>query len=218
MNPMDRQLPNDTQDLLSALRNATEGAHRKLEQQALSLMMMSVDHVPTVYPFWLEALAPELCILESMARSALTGTDWESLLPEFVLAECLGQDLRAMERSVTVLAPASERVATLGEGVGALYVITGSQLGARLLLRRLDAADPGNSLPRDYLRASAAADRWLPLSRRLHDQAKAAWTPSSCAVACTAFKRMSAALVRARHEQSTMIREVGEPIPGEREA
>lgn len=212
MNPPDPRPSSDAQDLLASLRSATEDAHRRLEQQALSQQMMSVDHVATAYPHWLDALAPELCLLEGIARTALTGTDWASLLPEFDVAERLERDLRTMGRSLTVPAPAWGRVANLGDGVGALYVITGSQLGARLLLRTLDAADPGNSLPRDYLRASAVSDRWLSLSRRLGDHGKTAWAPSSCAVACTAFKRMSATLVHAMRERPTMICDNEEPI------
>lgn len=184
-------------DLLSALRIATRAGHHRVEAQGLSQQMVHGEDAAVAYAPWLTALAPELFRLERCARAALADTDWATLLPAWRPAELLAADLHGLGRPGVASAAPRSRVGSLGSGVGALYVMTGSQLGARLLLRTLERADPAQQLPRRYLRAAAADPGWAALSARLADCRGAPFASAACRTARAAFARLAVALAEA---------------------
>ncbi|QOZ54631.1 biliverdin-producing heme oxygenase [Bradyrhizobium sp. CCBAU 53338] len=143
------------------LRDATATAHRELDAQmsAFDLTVFSG------YRRFLQASAGALLPLEAAlvdAGVARMFPDW----PERTRSAAIGADLDQLGREAQ--ATVSVSPLTPGGIVGTMYVLEGSRLGARFLLKTIaDAADPRIGEATAYLRHGAGKRLWQSFLSKL---------------------------------------------------
>ncbi|KQN69714.1 MULTISPECIES: biliverdin-producing heme oxygenase [unclassified Devosia] len=111
--------------LRSALKERTAALHHQLDQQVGEFTAQDdyADYVTRSYLF------------RAAIEPRLAGDGWQSPL----LADVMAQDLADLGRSVPKTQTSETPRANRGERLGMLYVLEGSSVGARLLLRRAKA-------------------------------------------------------------------------------
>ncbi len=120
------------------VREATAEAHRRIEQ-ALALP----DSIRTIgdYRAWLGRFFGMYLPLEEFFRGFSAWGDWKIDLNALGQARALRQDLIALDCdpcSIELAAgDALPRLTSFAEALGALYVLEGSKLGGRMILREL---------------------------------------------------------------------------------
>lgn len=137
-----------TASLRSALRERTAPLHQKLDAQVGEFTTKDdyADYVMRSYLFR-SAIEPRLAGVDRW--------DWPPL------AETLAEDLTDLGRSVPVLAPVDAAPASGAERLGLLYVLEGSSVGARLLLRRAKAIGFSEEFGARHLgRQAGSPGRW----------------------------------------------------------
>ncbi|AVQ04064.1 heme oxygenase [Caulobacter segnis] len=137
--------------LRDRLRAATSSDHAALDAMAAALDFESVSGYGRFLSASAAALTPLELALELAGVEAWIG-DW----PERSRRATLARDLAAMGLpSPPITVPSTPSRAF---GVGLLYVLEGSRLGARFLARRVRRAGP--DLPIGYLTHGDDADLW----------------------------------------------------------
>ncbi len=120
------------------MREATAEAHRKIEQ-ALALP----DSIRTIgdYRAWLGRFFGMYEPLEGLFRGFDAWSEWKIDLNALGQARALRQDLNELGCDVGAMELAGEdalpRLTRFAEALGALYVLEGSKLGGRMILRGL---------------------------------------------------------------------------------
>jgi heme oxygenase len=147
--------------LRERLRDATSAAHRELDAQLSSFDLAILSG----YRRFLQASAGALLPLESAlveAGVARMFPDWPQRTRSAAIAADLGRLGAAMPRSVA--APRLTRSGVLGT----MYVLEGSRLGAKFLLRTVaDAADPRISEATAYLAHGTGQRLWQSFLAKL---------------------------------------------------
>lgn len=156
--------PRLTEPLLrDRLRAATAKDHAALDAVALTFDIES----PSGYGRFLSASAVALTPLELALERAGVGA-WLGDWPDRSRRAALSSDLVALGLAPPVTA--AEPTPSRGFGVGLLYVLEGSRLGARFLARRVRRSAPG--LPTGYLGHGDEADLWRSFLGWLEAQPK----------------------------------------------
>lgn len=133
--------------LRARLRAATSRAHAGLDDD-LSARLQA----PGGYHAYLRGMHAFLCSLLPGVRAAAAGMDWP--LPAWEQAlECDLAHLR-----LTPLAPEPSPTSNRAATLGALYVVEGAGLGARVLLRRANALGYGQGCGATFLHLHADGD------------------------------------------------------------
>ncbi|MDE5463479.1 biliverdin-producing heme oxygenase [Bradyrhizobium sp. CSS354] len=140
--------------LRERLRDATAAAHRELDAQ-LSSFDLSVF---SGYRRFLQASAGALLPLEAALMDADVGKmfpDWPERARSAAIADDLGRLGGAAQSTVTVLPLTRSGV------LGTMYVLEGSRLGAKFLLKTVaDAGDPRISEATAYLSHGVGKRLW----------------------------------------------------------
>lgn len=171
-----------------ALREATHDAHVALEDEIGDLADRQA------YVRYVRGLAAFRASLEpALERPA-------SALPGFrmtVLAPLLAQDLNDLGETPVAL-PAPPDMAAPADVLGALYVLEGSALGARVLIKKVEALGFGPTHGARHLSHQASSlDAWRRLVQILD---AGDWsTPRAIASANAAFRLAHGCMKRARH-------------------
>lgn len=137
--------------LRDRLRAATAESHAGLDAQVAAWKI----ETPLGYGAFLSASAMAIAPLE-LALERAGVVDWLPDWPSRVRRTVLAHDLAALSLEVPPFATAV--VPSADFGVGLLYVLEGSRLGARFLARQVRAA--GHGLPLNYLTQGEGADLW----------------------------------------------------------
>ena len=154
---VNRSLPG----LRDRLRDATAAAHRELDAQLSSFDLT----VMAGYRRFLRASAGALLPLEAAlveAGVARMFPDWPERSRSAAIAADLGRLGSAAQSTVSVLP------LTFGGMLGTMYVLEGSRLGAKFLLKEVaDAADPRIAEATGYLSHGAGKRLWQSFLSRL---------------------------------------------------
>lgn len=171
--------------LRDRLRAATAQDHAALDAVAAAFDFESISG----YGRFLSASAAALTPLElALERAGVAA--WLDDWPDRSRRAALSNDLVALGLALPALA--AEPTPSRGFGVGLLYVLEGSRLGARFLARRVRRAAPG--LPTGYLGHGDEADLWRSFLGWLEAQPKVGlWTDEAVAGARYGFQCFSAA-------------------------
>jgi heme oxygenase len=147
--------------LRERLRDATSAAHRELDTQLSSFDLT----VLSGYRRFLEASAGALLPLEAAlveAGVAKMFPDW----PERVRSDAIAVDLERLGKEAH--ATVSVLPLTRSGMIGTMYVLEGSRLGAKFLLKTVaDAADPRIGEATAYLGHGAGKRLWQSFLARL---------------------------------------------------
>ncbi|MBR0926409.1 biliverdin-producing heme oxygenase [Bradyrhizobium diazoefficiens] len=158
---VDRSFPG----LRERLRDATAAAHRELDAQLSSFDLT----VLTGYRRFLQASAGALLPLEAaLVVAGVTDIfpDWPERARSAAIAADLGRLGSAAPSPVSVLP------LTPGGLLGTMYVLEGSRLGAKFLLKEVaEAADPRISAATLYLRHGAGQRLWQSFLAKLESEA-----------------------------------------------
>ena len=150
--------------LRERLRDATSEAHRDLDAQ---LSAFDLTAFPA-YRRFLQASAPALLPLEAalvQAGVADLFPDW----PERSRRAAISADLARLGSAVP--SPVSVPELTRNGVLGTMYVLEGSRLGAKFLLRTVaDATDPRVGRATAYLSHGAGLRLWQRFLARLADE------------------------------------------------
>jgi heme oxygenase (biliverdin-IX-beta and delta-forming) len=147
--------------LRETLKEATAEAHRDLDTQFAAFVLSSRHG----YRRFLEASAAALFPLEhALERAGVVSlfADW----PQRMRREAIRADLARLDGDIRPL----EDVSLLGRGgiLGTMYVLEGSRLGAKYLLRMIDqSADPLIEGARAYLSHGSGQPLWRSFLTRL---------------------------------------------------
>ncbi|QOZ75534.1 heme oxygenase [Bradyrhizobium sp. CCBAU 53351] len=151
--------------LRGRLRDATAAAHRELDAQLSSFDLT----VLTGYRRFLQASAGALLPLESALEAAgvtFMFPDWPERARSAAIAADLGRLGSAAPSPVSVLP------LTPGGLLGTMYVLEGSRLGAKFLLKEVaEAADPRISAATLYLRHGTGKRLWQSFLAKLESEA-----------------------------------------------
>jgi len=158
---VDRSFPG----LRERLRDATAAAHRELDAQLSSFDLT----VLTGYRRFLQASAGALLPLEA-ALVAAGVTDIFPDWPERARSAAIAADLGRLGSAAP--SPVSVLPLTPGGLLGTMYVLEGSRLGAKFLLKEVaEAADPRISAATLYLRHGAGQRLWQSFLAKLESEA-----------------------------------------------
>lgn len=166
----------------AALRAATAEAHRKLDSLATRFDLTS----DTGYRAFLTVSAEALLALEAALERAGVAQhldDW----PARARAGAIVADLQGLGGEAPAAAPVT-LPASPAALFGVLYVLEGSRLGARLILKQLEAA--GEHIRRNsrYLAHGVESDLWRSFAARLESEPAVSRDPAAVvAAAQTAF-------------------------------
>lgn len=184
-----------TNDLRSVLRNATAPAHARLD----ALFGQSDLQTLSGYRGFLEAHAIAVLPLEAdLVRSGVEQlfVDW----PSRSRSRALSADLISLGGRIRALATLPRLDV---EGVlGTMYVLEGSRLGARFLLRRVQqSADPAVARTTAYLSHGAGSQLWPSFLATLERHAAEIGDPAGVVAAARwtfgVFERAAADLAAA---------------------
>jgi heme oxygenase len=154
--------------LRGRLREATQAQHERLDRQLGALDLQSMGG----YRLFLEANAAALLPLEAaLERSGVSNIfpDWA----ERSRRAAILSDLTAAGGTVQPLPRAS--LLDVGGVLGTMYVLEGSRLGARYLLKSVaQSADPSVAAATAYLSHGAGQHLWQSFLARLDELALAA--------------------------------------------
>jgi len=157
---VNRSLPG----LRDRLRDATAAAHRELDAQLSSFDLT----VMAGYRRFLRASAGALLPLEAAlveAGVARMFPDWPERSRSAAIAADLGRLGSAAQSTVSV------PPLTSGGMLGTMYVLEGSRLGAKFLLKEVaDAADPRIAEATGYLSHGAGKRLWQSFLSRLQSE------------------------------------------------
>lgn len=174
--------------LRARLRAATSRAHAGLDDD-LSARLQA----PGGYHAYLRGMHAFLCSLLPGVREAAAGMGWP--LPAW--EQALERDLAHLR--LTPLAPEPGRTVNRAATLGALYVVEGAGLGARVLLRRAKALGYGQDCGATFLHLHADGDggtRW-PRFQALLASADGGDAEAACRSARRAFGVASRSFLRA---------------------
>ncbi|UPJ61631.1 biliverdin-producing heme oxygenase [Bradyrhizobium sp. 192] len=175
--------------LREKLRDATAVAHRYLDAQLTSLDLATLSG----YRRFLQASAGALLPLEAAlveAGVARMFQDWPERSRSAAVAADLGRLGSAAQSTVSV------RPLTRSGVLGTMYVLEGSRLGAKFLLKAVaDAADPRIREATDYLSHGAGQRLWQSFLAKLG--AEDACDDEAIAAAGAAFAAFEQAADRA---------------------
>ena len=158
---VDRSFPG----LRERLRDATAAAHRELDAQLSSFDLT----VLTGYRRFLQASAGALLPLEA-ALVAAGVTDIFPDWPERSRSAAITADLGRLRSAAP--SPVSVLPLTPGGLLGTMYVLEGSRLGAKFLLKEVaEAADPRISAATLYLRHGTGKRLWQSFLAKLESEA-----------------------------------------------
>jgi heme oxygenase len=158
---VDRSFPG----LRERLRDATAAAHRELDAQLSSFDLT----VLTGYRRFLQASAGALLPLEA-ALVAAGVTDIFPDWPERARSAAIAADLGRLGSAAP--SPVSVLPLTPGGLLGTMYVLEGSRLGAKFLLKEVaEAADPRISAATLYLRHGTGKRLWQSFLAKLESEA-----------------------------------------------
>ncbi|PSO16327.1 biliverdin-producing heme oxygenase [Bradyrhizobium sp. MOS003] len=147
--------------LRERLRDATAVAHRDLDAQLTSFHLATLSG----YRRFLQASAGALLPLEAAlveAGVARMFQDWPERSRSAAIAADLGRLGSAAQSTVSV------RPLTRSGVLGTMYVLEGSRLGAKFLLKAVaDAADPRIGKATDYLSHGAGQRLWQSFLAKL---------------------------------------------------
>lgn len=150
--------------LRERLRDATAAAHRELDAQLSSFDLT----VLAGYRRFLQASAGALLPLEAAlveARVADLFPDWPERTRSAAITADLGRLGSAVQSTVSVPPLTSSGM------LGAMYVLEGSRLGAKFLLRELaEATDPRIAQATSYLSHGAGKRLWQSFLSRLESE------------------------------------------------
>ena len=176
--------------LRERLRDATSAAHRELDAQLSSFDLTTFSG----YRRFLQASAGALLPLEvalAEAGVAKLFPDW----PERARGAAIAADLDRLDgeaRAIVSVLPL-----TPSGVLGTMYVLEGSRLGAKLLLKTVaDAADPRVSVATAYLGHGAGKRLWQSFLARLASE-QACDEDEAIAAARSAFAAFEQAADRA---------------------
>lgn len=185
-----RQVGRSFPGLRERLRDATATAHRELDAQ-LSAFDLTVF---SGYRRFLQASAGALLPLEAALAEAGVAEifpDW----PERARSAAIAADLDRLGRD----AHASVSVSPLTHSgvLGTMYVLEGSRLGAKFLMKAVaDAADPRIGEATSYLGHGAGKRLWQSFLARLQSE-EACDGDEAIEAACAAFAAFELAADRA---------------------
>ena len=171
--------------LRERLRDATATAHRELD----ALLSAFDLTVVTGYRRFLQASAGALLPLEDAlgeADVARIFPDW----PERSRSAAIAADLRRLGSAAQSTMPVPSL--TSGGILGTMYVLEGSRLGARFLLKEIaDAADPRITVATSYLRHGTGKRLWQSFLSKLQSEeiSDEDQVIEAARAAFTAFKR-----------------------------
>ncbi|MCS3761391.1 heme oxygenase [Bradyrhizobium centrosematis] len=147
------------------MRDATAAAHRELDAQLSSFDLT----VLTGYRRFLQASAGALLPLEA-ALVAAGVTDIFPDWPERARSAAIAADLGRLGSAAP--SPVSVLPLTPGGLLGTMYVLEGSRLGAKFLLKEVaEAADPRISAATLYLRHGTGKRLWQSFLAKLESEA-----------------------------------------------
>ena len=173
--------------LRERLRAATAESHAALDA---TVSAFGVE-TPAGYAAFLAGSAAALVPLELGLERVGVGA-WLPDWPRRARREALARDLAALELAPPASEPA--RIPSPAFGAGLLYVLEGSRLGARFLVRRAGAA----GAPRAYLTHGEGEDLWRSFLIWLEAIPKVGfWTDEAQAGARYGFQRFSDAFAAA---------------------
>lgn len=181
----------------AVLRAATRDLHDAAERTPVMKALFSGRLDAQRYRGLLYALHDYFCGWEhahaaSLATAEAHGWAWGSRAALLALDLADAMAVPALVAPVSVPPPASA-----AHGWGALYVIEGSTLGARLLAAKLRAAFPGSTALRYFSLGDGEPQRWRQFERVLeHALADPASHAGAIAGARATFTGFTAALVR----------------------
>jgi heme oxygenase len=184
------QVGRNLSGLRERLRDATSAAHRELDAQLSSFDLT----VLSGYRRFLQASAGALLPLEAALVEAGVSRmfpDWPQRARSAAIAADLGRLGATIPRSVSV--PRLTRSGVLGT----MYVLEGSRLGAKFLLKTVaDAADPDLLDATAYLSHGLGLRLWQSFLRKLAGE-EACDEDEAIEAACAAFAAFERAADRA---------------------
>ncbi|WP_298245449.1 biliverdin-producing heme oxygenase [uncultured Bradyrhizobium sp.] len=150
--------------LRERLRDATSAVHRELDAQLSSFDLTVVAG----YRRFLEASAGALLPLEAaLVEAGVAGMfpDWPERSRSAAIAADLGRLGSAAQSTVSV------PPLTPGGMLGTMYVLEGSRLGAKFLLKEVaEASDPRMTEATSYLRHGAGKRLWQSFLSKLESE------------------------------------------------
>jgi heme oxygenase len=163
------------------LRNHTAAAHARLDAALGGALLTAADYV---------AYARGMAAFLAGAAAVLGGAHPLLSRAHAALSSDIGAPLPGFE---------GEAHPDLAQRIGWEYVVSGSTLGAQLLLRDVRGRDYGNQVATEFLATYAGSDAWLPFLRAL-EQVKldGAARLRACRAALDAFHCAEDALIRNR--------------------
>ncbi|MDA9468449.1 biliverdin-producing heme oxygenase [Bradyrhizobium sp. CCBAU 53415] len=171
--------------LRERLRDATSDAHRKLDAQLCAFDLAGISG----YRRFLHASAGALLPLEAALAEAGVDhvfPDW----PERSRSAAIASDLARLGASVAVMV--SVPPLTRAGMLGTMYVLEGSRLGAKFLLKAVaDANDPRIGEATSYLRHGAGKRLWQSFLSKLESEEECDEVEAiaSARIAFAAFER-----------------------------
>jgi heme oxygenase len=184
------QLGHSLSGLRERLRDATSAAHRELDAQLSSFDLT----VFSGYLRFLQASAGALLPLEAAlveAGVAQIFPDW----PERARSHAIAVDLERLGREAHATVSVSPM--TPSGVLGAMYVLEGSRLGAKFLLKTVaDSADPRIGEATGYLSHGAGKRLWQSFLSKLQSE-DACDEDEAIEAACAAFAAFERAADRA---------------------
>jgi heme oxygenase len=177
--------------LRDCLRAATASIHAQLDRR---VALLDLGHAAG-YRCFLEGTAAALLPLEA----ALAASGVVDLFPDWPARSRRGAILEDLARLDGTAQPPTRTDPLTRDGVlGTLYVLEGSRLGARVLVRRVErSADPAVAAATAYLRHGAGRPLWPSYLATLEREAAAADTGAVVDAARRAFARFDGAFAAA---------------------